>query len=183
MVTHHWSAPVSAGWNLRFLLVPTPKGSSARKHQLWCNTSIFQCGKLFTSSKMVYTCFFGVFCQFTSFVHLYMYIYIYIHWIPHKLTSRFRKEAATFPHMHPGEFTAASWITSRNSSCSGLMASEERSSCAYRWRSGGGRRNHGGMAGRQWGEAKEKNEKKGLCPGSLKLVVGSLGLESWKIKI
>ena len=63
------------------------------------------------------------------------------------------------------------------------MASEERSSCAYRWRSGGGRRNHGGMADRQWGEAKEKNEKKVVCPGSLKLVVGSLGLEFWKIKV
>jgi len=33
------------------------------------------------------------------------------------------------------------------------------------------------MADRQWGEAKEKNEKKVVCPGSLKLVVGSLGLE------
>lgn len=102
LFTHHWSDPPSNSGvkpvSPDIFVCSNSQGVLLEKHQLWCKTSIFQCGNLFTSSKMVCfnTCLFFVFV-FPVYIICSPYIYIYI--IPNELTSRFRKQPQQQKHM------------------------------------------------------------------------------------
>lgn len=187
LFTHHWSDPPSNSGvkpvSPDIFVCSNSQGVLLEKHQLWCKTSIFQCGNLFTSSKMVCfnTCLFFVFV-FPVYIICSPYIYIYIYnpkWTDIKVqkTAAATKthgiqESLQLPPELPREIQAVQGLWQVKS---GLRVRIDEDQV------GGA----GTMAA--WlvasGVRQRKPRKKGVCPGSLKLVVGSLGLESWKIKI
>ena len=190
LFTHHWSDPPSNSGvkpvSPDIFVCSNSQGVLLEKHQLWCKTSIFQCGKLFTSKRwyVIRVCFrFGFLCLHHLFT-LYRYI-IYIYINPNQLTSRFRKDSNN-NKKHMGSRRVYSCLLNylenfklfkgygKWRAVFVCVSMKIRWGAQEPWR-------HGEL--RQWGEGKEKNEKKGVCPGSVKLVVGSLGLESWKMKI